>query len=122
MSDKRLLIVDDLPALGDVVSRVAGSLGYEVRITTHGEDFKRDYESFHPTTVVLDIVMPDIDGIELIGWLIERECEAKVLVASAFNPSYAKMAETLGAAKGLEISFIQKPFRVSELRETLSAA
>ncbi len=120
MNDKRLLIVDDLPALGDVVSRVAGNLGYDVRVTTHADDFKRDFESFNPTTIVLDIVMPDVDGIELIDWLIERNCEAQVLVASAFNPDYARMAETLGSAKGLEISFIEKPFRVAELRESLS--
>jgi DNA-binding NtrC family response regulator len=120
MTDKRLLIVDDLPALGEVVSRVAGNMGYEVRVTTHAEDFKRDYDNFDPTTVVLDIVMPDVDGIELIGWLIERKCDAKILVASAYNPDYARMAETLGTAKGLKISFIEKPYRVSELRTSLA--
>lgn len=120
MPDKRLLIVDDLPELGKIVGRVADNLGYEVRITSHGDDFKRDYESFDPTAVVLDIVMPDIDGIELIDWLIERNCSAKIFVASAYNPSYAHMAKTLGVAKGLEVSFIQKPFRIAELRTSLS--
>lgn len=120
MADKRLLIVDDLPELGEVVGRVAGNMGYDVRITTHADEFKRDFDSFDPTTVVLDIVMPDIDGIELIDWLIERDCSAKILVASAYNPSYARMAETLGAAKGLEITFIEKPFRIAELRSSLS--
>ncbi len=120
MTNRRLLIVDDLPALGEVVSRVAENLGYEVRVTTHANDFKRDFESFDPTMVVLDIVMPDIDGIELIGWLIERDCTARVLVASAFNPNYARMAETLGSAKGLEISVIEKPFRIAELRTALA--
>ena len=120
MADRRLLIVDDVPELGEVVRRVAGNLGYDVHVTTHAEEFKRDFEVFDPTTVVLDIVMPDVDGIELLDWLIERDCDAKILVASAYNPRYAQMAETLGSAKGLEISFIEKPFRVSELRETLS--
>lgn len=121
MADKRLLIVDDLPELGEVVRKVAGKLGYEVRVTSHAEDFKRDFDTFNPTTVVLDIVMPDVDGIELIGWLNDHGCEAKVLVASAFSPHYARMAETLGSAKGMEISFIEKPFRVAELRNTLAS-
>ncbi len=120
MGEKRLLIVDDLPALGEVVRRVAGPLGYDVRVTTHAEDFMREYDSFAPTAVVIDIVMPDIDGIELIGWLEDKGCQAKVLVASAYNARYAKMAETLGAAKGLEIAFLEKPFRIAELREALS--
>ena len=120
MTDKRLLIVDDLPELGKIVGRVADNLGYEVRITAHGDDFKRDFESFDPTAVVLDMVMPDIDGIELIDWLIKRDCSAKIFVASAYNPSYAQMARTLGVAKGLEVSFIEKPFRIAELRNSLS--
>ena len=119
MTDKRLLIVDDLPELGEVVGRVASNMGYEVHLTTHATDFKRDYERFDPTTVVLDIVMPDVDGIELLGWLMERDCNARILVASAHSPNYARMAETLGAAKGLEVNFIQMPFRVAELRSSL---
>ncbi len=120
MAEKRLLIVDNLPELGEVVGRVAGTMGYDVRVTTHAEDFKRDFDSFDPTTVVLDIVMPDVDGIELIDWLTGKDCSARILVASAYNPSYARMAETLGAAKGLEISFIEKPFRIAELRSSLA--
>ncbi len=120
MAEKRLLVVDDLPEIGEVIRNVAGKLGYEVRVTSHAEEFKRDFDSFNPTTVVLDIVMPDVDGIELISWLNDRGCHAKVLVASAFNPRYAKMAETIGTARGLEISFIEKPFRVAELRDSLA--
>ena len=77
MADKRLLIVDDLPELGEIVGRVAGNMGYDVPVTTHAEEFKRDFDSFDPTTVILNIVMPDTDGIELIDWLIERDCNAK---------------------------------------------
>jgi len=120
MAVKRLLIVDDQPALGEIVRRTAEGLDYTVMVTTHAEDFMAEYESFDPTTIVLDIVMPDIDGIELVGWLVERNCSARILVASGYNKRYAKMAETLGAAKGLEIMFLEKPFRIAELREALT--
>lgn len=120
MTEQRLLLVDDRPEMGMIIKRVAEQLGYEVRATVHGEEFKRAYDSFNPTTVFLDIVMPDIDGIELINWLNERQCTAKIYVASAFFPSYAEMAETLGAAQGLEVSFIDKPFQVADLRAALS--
>lgn len=65
---KRLLVVDDQPALGEIVRRTAEGLDYEVVVTTHAEEFMAEYESFDPTAIVLDIVMPDIDGIELVGW------------------------------------------------------
>lgn len=120
MTEKRLLVVDDKPEMGELVRRVADNLGYEVKVTIHGEDFMRVFDSFDPTTVVLDIVMPNIDGIELVKWLNDRGCRANVLVASAYNPNYAEMAESLGKASGLNISFIQKPFRVADLRAALS--
>jgi DNA-binding response OmpR family regulator len=119
MSDKRLLIVDDQPALGEIVRRTAAGLGYDVKVTTHAEEFMAVFDDFNPTAIVLDIVMPDIDGIELVAWLLDRGCDARILVASGYNKRYAKMAETLGVAKGLEIGFLEKPYRIAELREAL---
>jgi CheY-like chemotaxis protein len=121
MAEKRLLVVDDQPALGEIVRRTAEGLDYEVVVTEHAEEFMAEYETFDPTTIVLDIVMPDIDGIELVAWLVERKCRARILVASGYNNRYAKMAETLGAAKGLQIMFLEKPFRITELRDALAS-
>ena len=118
MQEKRLLVVDDLPELGEAVGFVADALGYEYQVTTHGKDFMRAFEEFHPTTIVLDIVMPEIDGIALVQWLKSRDCSAKVLVASASNPMYAKFAEQIGV--GLDISRVSKPFALDELCEALS--
>ena len=122
MAANRLLIVDDQPALGEIVRRTAEGLDYEVMVTTHADQFMAEYENFDPSTIVLDIVMPDIDGIELVAWLVERKCGARILVASGYNNRYAKMAETLGAAKGLEIMFLEKPFRINKLRDALVSA
>ena len=120
MGDRRLLVVDDRPELGELVRRVAEDIGYEVQVTVHANEFMRIFGSFDPTVVVLDIVMPDIDGIELVKWLYERGATAKVFVTTAFNPHYAQMAEALGEAKGLDVSLIKKPFRIAELRAALS--
>jgi len=67
----RLLIVDDDPDFGELVRKVGLKLDFEVEVTTNGKDFTRVYDSFHPTTVVLDVIMPDIEGIELIDKVID---------------------------------------------------
>jgi CheY-like chemotaxis protein len=119
-NDNRLLVVDDQPQLGEAVRRVGEALGYEVRVTAHADEFMTEYETFDPTLIVLDIVMPDVDGIELVEWLASRNCVASIIVASAYNPRYAQMAKTMGTVKWLDISFLEKPFRVAQLREMLS--
>jgi DNA-binding response OmpR family regulator len=119
MTEKRLLVVDDQPELGEAVRHVAVEMGYDVLVMTHGKDFMQAFEVFQPTTVMVDIIMPDIDGIELVNWLYDRGCEAKVLVASASHPEYAILAKSIGDAKGLNITSIEKPFKTATLRAAL---
>lgn len=76
------------------------------------------FEEFYPATIVLDIVMPGVDGIALVQCLKTRDCSAKALAASASNPKYVKFAEQIGL--GLDISRISKPFALDELCEALS--
>lgn len=113
-------MVDDEPALGEIVRFVAEDLGYDVQITTHGKEFMQAFESFEPTTIIVDIVMPNIDGIELIHWLHGHDCDAKILVTSGSSEAYARMARNLGDARGLDISVIEKPFRTATLRALLA--
>ena len=66
MSEKRLLVVDDEPEFGELVRKVAVSLGYEARVTTSGREFQDAYHELHPTMIVMDMVMPEMDGNELV--------------------------------------------------------
>jgi DNA-binding response OmpR family regulator len=121
MSARRLLVIDDEIDFGRFVSRVASPLGYEVEITTQGKDFKAAVPRFQPDVIVLDIVMPDIDGIELIQWLAARRMAARIVVASGFNPYYAKMAQMLGSVHGkLSITTLLKPIAIADLKAALS--
>ena len=121
MTDMRLLVVDDEPKFGKFVRAVAADLGYEVRVTTRGNDFKLQYEAFNPTAVLLDIVMPEIDGTELVFWLAERHCTAKIIVATGYNPTYAAMASAIGQGKGLgSATTLTKPVPLAKLRAALS--
>jgi len=120
MSIGRLLIVDDEPAFGAFVRAVAEKMGYEVQVTTQAREFQQVFEAFAPTDVVIDIVMPDADGIELIRWIADKESRARIIIASGANPDYAKAAEVLGTAHGLRsISTLRKPVSLADLRAAI---
>ena len=72
MADRTLLIMDDEPEFGAFASKVAEPLGFDVTVIQRSRDFKSTYESLRPDVIVLDIVMPEMDGIELIQWLAEN--------------------------------------------------
>lgn len=120
MNAKRLLIVDDEPGFGEFVRQVALDLGYEVSVTTNGLDFQKSYPNFQPTKIILDMVMPDIDGNELLLWLLQQGYTADLIITTGFSPDYAQDAKTLAEFNGLRaVSTLVKPVGLAQLRAAL---
>jgi CheY-like chemotaxis protein len=121
MIAKRLLVVDDEPKFAAFVGKVAARLGYDVETTNHGRDFQSAYERETPDVVIVDMVMPDMDGNELILWLVEKGCEADILIITGYSPDYAMNARILGEFKGLRsVTTLSKPVSVARLRKALA--
>ncbi len=120
MTNRRLLVLDDEADFAKFVSRVATSLGYEAEITTHAYDFQAAILRIEPSVIMLDIVMPDIDGIELIGWLAQRQSPARIILMTGFNPTYASIAQHIGSSGMLSsITILLKPISVADLTAVL---
>jgi len=113
--------MDDEVDFAAFVGRVAEQLGFEVTILTDPLQFKETFERVQPTDLALDMVMPDIDGIELVQWIAARGSQVRIIIMSGFNPRYAKAAEMLGQVKGrLSITSLTKPVDLNTLRGVLS--
>lgn len=120
---KQLLVVDDEPEFSEIVRRVAAPLGYDVRAVTSGRELKLLYDELRPDTIVLDMVMPEMEGVEVLQWLSDRDCKARIIVVTGFNPHYVRMASELATVKGLgSITTLTKPVHVSDLRAELLRA
>ncbi len=120
MTEKRLLVIDDEPEFGEFVRKVAVDLGYEVQVTTDGRAFQRAYESFQPTTIVLDMVMPEMDGNELVLWLMKQQYASDLIIITGYSPDYAQDAKRLAEFKGLHsVITLNKPIRLAKLRAVL---
>jgi DNA-binding response OmpR family regulator len=120
MTSKRLLAIDDEVDFGAFLRKAAEKLGFEVRFTTHADEFKALYRSFVPTVITLDIVMPWLDGIELIQWLAAEDCTARVVIISGFDPRYSEAAEIIGGTKGrMAITRLNKPASLAEIGQAL---
>jgi CheY-like chemotaxis protein len=123
MHDKRLLVCDDEPRFGRFVKNVAEDLGYTVCVTTGGQAFIDAYGSFNPTTIVLDMIMPGMDGNELVLWLAQQKSTARLIIITGYTPDYAANAKVLAEYKGLRpVITLRKPVEFYELREMLKSA
>lgn len=114
-----LLVVDDEPGIGQFIAAAAGSVGYACQVTTTATEFKT---ALAPgvSLIMLDLVMPDTDGIELLRFLGAQRCEAPIILMSGFDKRVLRVAEDLATELGLKVAAcLQKPFRLAQLRELL---
>ena len=123
MTGKRLLVVDDDPEFGEFVRKVALQVTYQVEVVTDGNAFKRCHEKFKPTIVMLDIVMPGVNGIELVQWLAERKFTVHLIISSGYAPMHTELARNLLQDKGLRsVTSLPKPVTPAELRAALAGS
>ena len=121
MTSGRLLIIDDEPPIAAALERIGKDCGYVVTTTTTAEDFKESYAAAQPTVIILDLAVPEVDGIELLRWLGNEGCAATVLIITGFGGKIPESAKLLGEARGLRMGgIIAKPFRVAEIRAMLT--
>ena len=119
---KRLLVVDDEPAIGRLVQRIAETCGYAVTVTQCADQFLSALSDFDPDVIVLDLSLPDIDGVELLRLLGRANCRAKVLIMSGVDRRVLETSGRLGVARGLEIAgTIMKPARAADLKAAILA-
>lgn len=117
---RRLLVLDDEPAVGQTVALIAQAAGLEVRATVSAEEFFRELTPFAPTHIVLDLVMPGLDGVEVIRQLGERGCRARLIISSGVGSRVLDAARRSAAEHGLDIAgVLPKPFLPAALRALL---
>jgi two-component system, LuxR family, sensor kinase FixL len=113
----RILLVDDDPTNLQILHQVLGGRGYKLIIAKSGEDALKIAERMKPHLVLLDIMMPGIDGYETCKRLKENPetSNAAIIFLSAMdNPEDKKKGLEMGA-----IDFIQKPFQSDHVIATV---
>ena len=120
VEEKRLLVIDDEASICDFVRQVAEGVGFTVVTAIDHQQFQSAYAEFQPTAILLDLVMPDVDGIALLGILADANCQAKILIMSGYHPELLKSGFRLGDGYRLDVKgTLRKPFGSTELRQAL---
>jgi len=111
-----VLVADDEPRITKLVSLALSNEGFRVVTASSGEEALRRAEEVRPDIVLLDIVMPDIDGIEVMRQLRERRSVPVILLTAK--------GSTSDKAKGLDLGaddYVAKPFDLDELAARVRA-
>jgi two-component system, OmpR family, response regulator ResD len=106
-----ILVVDDEPTIVEVVGRYIKRAGYETLEAADGLEALRLAERFRPDLIVLDVMLPGIDGIEVMQRLHEAPGAVPVILLTARGEESDRLA---GLRRGAD-DYVVKPFSPAEL-------
>lgn len=116
--DKNILIVEDSPTLALTYHAYLKPLGIPTRIAETGEQALQYLEEQPPTVVLLDLKLPDMDGIEILKQIGQAKMASRVIVITA----HGSVAVAVEAMREGASDFLLKPFTAERLTTTVNNA
>lgn len=119
MNLPKLIIIDDEEDLSNFIRDVAGLSGFKAEQFANGSTFTTQY-THNADVIVLDLIMPVVDGIEVIRFLASHSCTAQLILMSGFDSGVLHSAKNLAIEQGLNFAgSLSKPFHLDELQQLL---
>ena len=120
MSKLKIILADDEKMIINMLREVAENQGFEVYTAENGKQVIELVSREQPDALLLDVVMPDMEGTEVIRELTKMKSKTSIILMSGYKELYLDAAGIIGTAGGLRIlGKLVKPFEVSKLIELL---
>ena len=116
---RTVMIVEDRESITTVMVEMLNVSGYEVVATAkNGSEALDKYSSSHPDLVLLDLVLPDISGLEVARMILEADRSARILVVTALSGEGMVKDCMDAGCRG----FLLKPYRMVEMIRAIEKA
>jgi len=112
----KMLIVDDEKSICDFVGSFFKSRGHQVFTTVNPQDALGIVKQENPTVIILDVRMPQMDGLTLLEKIKEAGSQAKIIMVTVAND---EQTEQRAACLGAD-AFVNKPFSTDYLEEVVA--
>ncbi len=109
-TNQSVLVVDDDHEILRMLSRALELEGYDVIIATNGNSALALLEEHRPDLVILDIIMPELDGFQILSLIRQRSNVPVIMLTAKCEVTTLRDALALGAD-----DYVRKPFRIREL-------
>jgi DNA-binding response OmpR family regulator len=116
MARRKILVVDDEPKVGDLIKAYLDKDGYEVLLSTDGKDALDKARNYKPDLILLDLNLPEVDGIEVFR-NVRTFSEVPVIMVTARDDEVDKI---VGLQLGAD-DYVTKPFSPRELAARVGA-
>lgn len=119
MSKRNILVVDDEPDIRNLVQEILEDEGFNVNVAENAIKARQLVESFDPDLILLDIWMPDVDGISLLKeWKENGSVQSPIVMMSG----HGNVETAVEATRHGAYDFIEKPLSIAKLLLTIKHA
>ncbi len=116
----KFLILDDDPLIRKTMQMIAKRAGIPCKAAALAAEFFSELESWQPTHIAIDLIMPDMDGLEVIMELARRKCDACLIITSGIGSRILDAAKRSAHEHGLNIiGILPKPFPPRQLQDLI---
>ncbi|WP_301750324.1 EAL domain-containing response regulator [uncultured Erythrobacter sp.] len=122
IAERRLLILDDDPAVLRTVELMARRIGVVARTCSTLADFEASLASFDPDVLLIDLMMPDLDGIDVVSQVGPNSRATIIVMSGADKRTYEASRDVLASSTAKIAGFLHKPFGTTDLAEVLSGS
>jgi DNA-binding NtrC family response regulator len=113
-----VLVVDDELLIRDLLFDFFTSQGYAIHLAENGKKAAEMLESVNFQVALIDLKMPEMDGVELTAILHRRKPQIPVIIMTA----YPSMNSAIESIRSGVFDYIVKPFKIADLFETVKSA
>jgi DNA-binding response OmpR family regulator len=117
MENRRILVVDDEPGIRDFIAPLLERSGYTVKTASNGQEALNEIPHFRPELIILDVLMPNMNGRELLRTLREQENWTPVILLTQVGDASER---ALALEEGAD-DYLNKPFESIELMARIKA-
>ena len=119
----RLLVIDDNRGIAKVMGRIAEHVGFDLRIIYDPMLAVEGFVALKPDVVLLDLVMPEKDGIDVLEEILQTGIPAEIILASKPGDGLVQLAEAAARGRGRScLGVARKPFEAAEVETLLRQA
>ena len=113
-----IMVIDDDPQVRAMIGRVLSRVGHDVVLAVDGEEGLRKFEGCRPDLIIMDLLMPGMEGIETT-MAIRRQAPTIPILAISGAPEFAQAYLAMAMGLGATASLL-KPFRAAALEQAVT--
>lgn len=122
MTELKVLILDDNNLTARAIANVAEFIGLSAKITSDFQSFLEIINDWKPQYLIIDLIMPGMDGVEVLGELGRMQIDAQLIITSGAGQQLLHAAARSAGAHGLNVlGILPKPFNPKAFRDLINA-